>query len=42
MLVECGFISNAAEEKLLLTEEYQAELGESIAQGVAEYVRVTR
>ena len=42
VLVECGFISNPAEEKLLLTEEYQAELGEAIAQGVAEYMRVTR
>ncbi|MGN0745503.1 MAG: N-acetylmuramoyl-L-alanine amidase [Aristaeellaceae bacterium] len=36
-LVECGFISNAAEEKLLLTPEYQARLGEAIASGVEQY-----
>ena len=36
-LVECGFISNAAEEKLLLTEDYQAKLGEAVAQGVMCY-----
>ena len=36
-LVECGFISNAAEEKLLLTPAYQARLGEAIAEGAAAY-----
>lgn len=36
-LVECGFISNAAEEKLLLTPAYQAKLGEAIAEGAAAY-----
>ena len=36
-LVECGFISNAAEEKLLLSPDYQARLGESVANGVESY-----
>lgn len=38
VLVECGFISNAAEEKLLLSADYQARLGEAIADGVESYV----
>lgn len=38
VLVECGFISNAAEEKLLLSADYQARLGEAIANGVESYV----
>ena len=40
VLVECGFISNAAEEKLLLDGDYQARLAEAVAEGVAEFVRV--
>ncbi|MBQ2953511.1 MAG: N-acetylmuramoyl-L-alanine amidase [Clostridia bacterium] len=40
VLVECGFISNAAEEKLLLDSDYQARLAEAVAEGVVEYVRV--
>ncbi len=42
VLVECGFVSNAAEEKLLLDEAYQARLAEAIAEGVAEYQRLTQ
>ena len=38
MLIECGFISNSAEEKLLLDSAYQARLGEAIAQGVMDYL----
>lgn len=41
VLVECGFLSNAAEEKLLLTDEYQARLAEAIARGVEEYFKLT-
>lgn len=37
-LIECGFISNAAEEKLLLDANYQAQLAQAIANGVEEYV----
>lgn len=36
-LVECGFISNPAEEKLLRSADYQARLAEAIAEGVTEY-----
>lgn len=39
-LVECGFISNPAEEKLLLSAAYQARVGEAVADGVEEYVRL--
>lgn len=42
VLVECGFVSNAAEEKLLLDEGYQAQLAEAIAEGAAEYKRLTQ
>ena len=41
VLVECGFISNPAEEKLLLDAAYQARVAEAIAEGVREYVRLT-
>ena len=40
VLVECGFISNPAEEKLLLSDDYQARLAEAIAEGVAEFIRL--
>ena len=40
VLVECGFISNAQEEKLLLTEEYQQKIAGAIAAGAAEYVQL--
>lgn len=40
VLVECGFISNAAEEKLLLDSGYQARLAEAVAEGVVEYIRL--
>ena len=37
VLVECGFISNPEEEKLLLSGNYQARLGEAVAAGVMSY-----
>ena len=37
VLVECGFLSNAAEEKLLLTKGYQAQVARAIRMGVEEY-----
>lgn len=40
VLVECGFISNAAEEKLLLDADYQSRLAEAIAAGVEEYLQL--
>ena len=40
VLVECGFISNAGEEKLLLTEEYQQKIAKAIGAGTLEYVQL--
>ena len=40
VLVECGFISNPTEEKLLLSADYQSQLAEAIAEGVVEFVRL--
>lgn len=42
VLVECGFISNPGEEKLLLDADYQARLAEAIAQGVEEFLQLTQ
>ena len=39
-LVECGFLSNAAEERLLLTPAYQAKVGAAIAEGAAAYAEL--
>ncbi|MBR3018954.1 MAG: N-acetylmuramoyl-L-alanine amidase [Clostridia bacterium] len=36
-LVECGFLSNSAEEKLLLTEDYQRRVAQAIRDGIVEY-----
>lgn len=41
VLVECGFISNAREERLLLDETYQERLAQAIADGAAEYMRLS-
>ena len=37
VLVECGYLSNATEEALLLTEDYKKEVCYSILLGVIEY-----
>jgi N-acetylmuramoyl-L-alanine amidase len=37
VIVECGFISNAAEEALLLDEEYQRKVARAVADGCADY-----
>ncbi len=37
LLVECGFLSNPEEERLLGTEEYQQRLAQLIAEGIADY-----
>ncbi|MGL6350442.1 MAG: N-acetylmuramoyl-L-alanine amidase, partial [Aeromonas sp.] len=39
VLVETGFISNHAEEKLLATERYQDQLAQAIFEGVRNYFR---
>lgn len=36
-LIECGFLSNAEEEKLLQDAEYQAQLADGIANGIFTY-----
>lgn len=38
VLVECGFISNAQEEKLLLSSEYQHRFGQALAAGLRDYL----
>ncbi len=37
VIVECGFMSNAAEEKLLLDADYQDMLAEAICSGIERY-----
>lgn len=37
VLVEAGFLSNAAEDKLLYTEEYQNKIVDSIIKGIENY-----
>ena len=37
VLVEAGFLSNAAEDKLLFTEEYQNKIVDSIIKGIEKY-----
>ena len=37
VLVECGFLSNSTEEKLLLTADYQARVAQAIVAGMEEY-----
>lgn len=37
VLVECGFLSNAQEEKLLLTEDYQKRVARAVCDGIADY-----
>lgn len=37
VLVECGFLSNAADEKLLSTETWQVALAENLAKSVMDY-----
>ncbi len=39
VIVECGFVSNADEEKLLGTEEYQNKLAAAIKAGVENYYK---
>lgn len=41
-LVECGFISNAEEEKLLLDEAYQKRIGIALAKGLTNYREMLR
>ncbi|MFO7871335.1 MAG: N-acetylmuramoyl-L-alanine amidase [Kiritimatiellia bacterium] len=38
VLVECGFLSNRVEEKLLLNPDYRDKLAEGIARGILTYI----
>jgi N-acetylmuramoyl-L-alanine amidase len=38
IIVECGFMSNAAEDRLLATSAYQDKLAAGLAAGVLEYI----
>lgn len=38
-IVECGFLSNAEEEKKLATEEYQVKIAGAIADGIRNYMK---
>lgn len=40
-LVECGFLSNAEEEKKLLDAAYQREIAQAVAEGVSLYKKLT-
>lgn len=42
VLIECGFLSNAAEEALLLSNAYQHQLAGAIAKGVTVYASLPR
>jgi N-acetylmuramoyl-L-alanine amidase len=37
ILVECGFLSNSEEEKLLQDENYQQKIADSLAKSISEY-----
>ena len=41
VLVECGFLSNAAEEKLLCTAAYQQKIAQAVHDGIVEYFALT-
>lgn len=39
ILIECGFLSNENEEKLLLTDDYQNKMVDSIIDGLEQYFK---
>lgn len=39
VIVECGFLSNPEEEKLLLTDEYQRKMAWAIHLGILQYLK---
>ena len=38
IIVECGFLSNSQEAKLLSDDEYQKKMAKAIAKGIYEYI----
>ncbi|MHA7581155.1 N-acetylmuramoyl-L-alanine amidase [Paenibacillus vandeheii] len=39
-LVECGFMDNSDEARLLMSDQYRSECAEELAQGICEYLAV--
>ena len=39
VVIECGFLSNQAEEARLATDEYQVKIAEAIAEGIRNYYK---
>lgn len=39
VIVECGFLSNSAEAKLLTTKEYQVKVAKAVHKGIVRYLR---
>ena len=39
MLVECGFLSNPVEDRLLASPHYQDKIAAGMAEGVLSYLR---
>lgn len=39
VIVECGFLSNWEEAKLLVTEEYQNKVAKAVCEGILEYLK---
>lgn len=40
VIVECGFLSNEEEEKLLLTDEYQKKIVDCIYMGIVKFLQI--
>ncbi|MCI8300598.1 MAG: N-acetylmuramoyl-L-alanine amidase [Lachnospiraceae bacterium] len=40
VIVECGFLSNAKEAELLVTEEYQKKVAEAVKSGILSYLNI--
>lgn len=41
VIAECGFLSNASEEALLMSEEYQEKVAEALCLGIMQYISET-
>ena len=42
VLVECGFLSNREEERMLLDESYQSRIAHGVVQGVVDFCNLPR
>lgn len=40
VIVECGFLSNEEEEKLLIQEEYQTQIIDCIYKGIIKFLQI--